>query len=100
MPRKTGIIEKLDAWHRGHSQFSRKPEARVSLWAITDLGDRVWLHTDNQLTDDSRSGEVKEQKMMERNQHLLGQKILYNYSDYKGIGFIREYLTSQEAKGL
>ena len=93
----TGKIEKIIAKHYSQSNWTGE-SAKISLWAETDLGHEVWLQTQHNL--DTRRVNVKVRAYEDKNKHLLGQRIKYKFDERKEIGFVREYLSSEPAKGL
>lgn len=58
--------------------------AKMTLWAVTDLGDHVWLETREAL--DTRRIEIKVHEYEEANKGKVGMTIEYTQN-----GFIRGY---------
>jgi hypothetical protein len=96
MPRKTGIIQKVQAVHYAHSKYTGRL-ARLTLWATTDTDHEVWLASECGIG--SRGIESKIARFEELNEHLRNQQIEYLWKERDHLGFIRKYLTSKPAQG-
>jgi hypothetical protein len=95
---REGAIESIKAEH--HEPRSRYDirkgrtywPAKMTLWARTDNGDRVWLETKDRLNTASVESKIREYE--NENQHLVGRIIRYALSENREVGFVREFLDS------
>lgn len=87
-PVRVGIVEAIGAFHYEYVKgFYGTYHAKISVWAYTDLGHRVWLETIHDLP--SWEKVVDKLKLVKRvNQGMVGTPISYRFSAEKGIGFI------------
>ena len=80
-------VNHKEHWKRYGSDFSHR--ARMTLWAVTDLGHKVWLETKEPLTRERI--EKKKKEYLESSTYEVGDKIKYEIKEVDSkIGFIRD----------
>lgn len=82
------ILEaKVTGLYARHSPHSRYRNARVSLWANTEMGHQVWVETIS--VHDHGRIEDKKKGLLELSRYKVGDTLRYEYKAREGIGFIR-----------
>jgi hypothetical protein len=97
----TGEVKDIYARHKSlHSNYNivkargtYRP-AYMTLWALTDQEDEVWVETRRGL--DSRRVETKVEEFEKEYAFLIGKTISYTLSRDKRIGFLREVLEEEK----
>lgn len=69
-------------------------DARMTLWAVTELGDTVWLDTRKGL--DTRRIDTKVQEYESENQNKIGKVIEYALARRGNTYFLRRYVQDVE----